>query len=250
MTTISSGGAEGTTGPHVPDGTLHDYADAVLSDGEREAVDAHLRQCGDCRARLDRVRGLLRGAAALARAVEPADDLWPGIRAEIERRKVVPIGGGGGATAGRPAWWRAPAVRLAAAGLALVALSSSATVAVMNWSGARGPAAAPAGTTTAAAPADDPGHDDAAVEFVRLEGDYQRLARELEAALDARRDSLSPETVATVERSVRVIDAAIAEARAALAREPGNRALVEMLTTSYRQKLDLLKRTSQMAAGA
>jgi hypothetical protein len=138
-------------------------------------------------------------------------------------------------------------VRLAAAGLALVALSSAATVAVMNWSdGRRGPAAS---ETAEAPPAHDPRHD-AAVEFVRLEGDYQRLARELEGALAARRDSLSPETVATVERSVRVIDAAIAEARAALAREPGNRALVEMLTTSYRQKLDLLKRTSQMAAGA
>ncbi|HKG90507.1 MAG TPA: zf-HC2 domain-containing protein [Gemmatimonadaceae bacterium] len=229
-------------GPHLAEDALHDHADDALPPGERAAADEHLAGCGACRARLGAVRALLRGAAELPRSVEPAEELWPGVRAAIERRQVVSLGA---APHGRrAAWWRAPAARLAAAAVLLVALSSGVTAVLMQRG--REESASPAARPW---PAADPGRE-AAVEFVRREGDYQRLARELEAAVAARRDSLSPEAVATLERSVRVIDAAIAEARAALEREPGNRALVEMLSASYRQKLDLLKRASQMAAGA
>jgi len=76
---------------------------------------------------------------------------------------------------------------------------------------------------------------------------YERAARDLAATLDARRSALSPETVAKVEASLRVIDSAIAEARAALARDPGNQALVELLGVSYRQKLDVLHRAAELS---
>ena len=43
-----------------------------------------------------------------------------------------------------------------------------------------------------------------------------------------------------------MIDAAIIEARRALAQDPSNKALMEMLAASYSQKVDLLKRTTAM----
>jgi hypothetical protein len=82
--------------------------------------------------------------------------------------------------------------------------------------------------------------------LVEVEGDYARAASDLRAALDARRGTLRPETIAQVERSLAIIDAAIAEARAALLRDPANQLLAEMLAAGYGRKLDLLRRATEL----
>jgi hypothetical protein len=46
-----------------------------------------------------------------------------------------------------------------------------------------------------------------------------------------------------------VIDPAILEALNALAADPANKTLIQMLANSYEQKVDLLKRTTEMARG-
>jgi hypothetical protein len=61
---------------------------------------------------------------------------------------------------------------------------------------------------------------------------------------------LAPETVVQLRASLRTIDEAILEARNALARDPANRVLIEMLSASYRQKVDLLRRTTEMTRGS
>ena len=43
-----------------------------------------------------------------------------------------------------------------------------------------------------------------------------------------------------------MIDAAILEARQALAADPANKTLIDMLSKSYSQKVDLLQRTTEM----
>lgn len=80
--------------------------------------------------------------------------------------------------------------------------------------------------------------------FVETERTYLASVAEVQALIDAQRSVLAPETVATVDRALATIDAAIAEARTALLADPANRALAELLETSYRQKLDLLRRTA------
>ena len=62
--------------------------------------------------------------------------------------------------------------------------------------------------------------------------------------------SLAPETVAQLKASLRTIDEAILEARNALARDPANKTLIEMLSGNYRQKVDLLRRTTEMTRGS
>src|ERR1043165_10307808 len=49
---------------HVDEGSLHAYLDGELSSSERAAVDAHLGQCGECRAALAEERALLRESGA------------------------------------------------------------------------------------------------------------------------------------------------------------------------------------------
>src|ERR1051326_8534387 len=56
---------------HVDEGTLHAYLDGELSSSERAAVDAHLGQCGECRAALAEERALLERASALLGSARP-----------------------------------------------------------------------------------------------------------------------------------------------------------------------------------
>ena len=68
--------------------------------------------------------------------------------------------------------------------------------------------------------------------------------------LDQQEGSLSPETVVQLRASLHAIDDAIIEARNALARDPANKLLVEMLSSNYRQKVDLLRRTTELTRGS
>ena len=68
----------------------------------------------------------------------------------------------------------------------------------------------------------------------------------LSALIERGQTELSPETIVKLKESLRVIDGAIVEARRALAADPGNKLLIEMLSASYSQKVDLLRRTTAM----
>jgi hypothetical protein len=83
-------------------------------------------------------------------------------------------------------------------------------------------------------------------EFTLLENDYISSANRLAALLESDQMMLSDRTIAKMKESLRVIDAAILEARRALAEDPANRQLIEMLSTTYNQKIDLLRRTTEM----
>jgi hypothetical protein len=71
----------------------------------------------------------------------------------------------------------------------------------------------------------------------------------LRAALLRDQAVLEPETVRVLEQSLARIDAALADARAALAADPANAVLAEMLQANYEKKLDLLRRANLHARG-
>jgi hypothetical protein len=79
------------------------------------------------------------------------------------------------------------------------------------------------------------------------EQEYERAANELLAALQDRRQSLSPQTLANVERNLAVIDQALNEVRAALGRDPGNKDLTRMLVSAHRKKVDTLRRVVRLS---
>jgi len=80
-----------------------------------------------------------------------------------------------------------------------------------------------------------------------VDRNYMGAIRDLRATLDEERGKLSPATAQSVERSLRVIDAAIAEARAALAADPANQALADILAAHYERQVDLLQRATQLS---
>lgn len=176
-------------------------------------------------------------ARALPREVEPPADAWNAIKAEIERpaRPSASI-----SLPRAQRFWQRPAF-LAAAGLLLVVGSSLVTVTIVRD---RSAASVRAATLNSLSRSE---HGPSTfAEFASVENDYISSVNQLSAVLESEKTTLSPETVAKLKKSLEVIDAAILEARRALAADPANKAIVEMLRTSYDQKLDLLKRTTEM----
>ena len=220
---------------HLSDEALWALMDDSLSGAERRETGAHLAECAECRALLERARRL-RGAVDQApRSMAPPEDAWTEIRARIgarplplaERRSAMPR-----------SRWLSPGW-LAAAAVLLVVLSSMVTA----WVIREGPRAS---APTLASERGAPDERDATPRFVATD-EQERMERELTALLEAQRSTLTPETVAKIERNLNVIDAAIEEIKTALAEDPNNRALHDLLHASYRQKAALLKQASQIS---
>jgi hypothetical protein len=178
-----------------------------------------------------KLNDLLTEVAALPRSIEPPAGSWANIKSEINATKSVRI-----------AWWQRP-VFLAAAALLLVATSSIVTAIAMNRRGTD------SASQIARSEPDTSSGTASLAQFTTKESDYLRAVNDLSAVLESQEESLSPQTVKTLRESIKIIDAAILEARNALAADPANKTLMEMLANSYEQKVDLLKRTTEMARG-
>lgn len=179
-----------------------------------------------------KVRELLELTQALPRESEPPVSAWEEIRAQIT---VLP------AHRLRPgASWQRP-VFLAAAAVLLVAASAAVTSVVLTRD--RVPAVS---AGVAAGPSEQEGAAVLAALALR-ENQYLQTVNGLNQLIAESESQLSPETVRTIRASLLVIDAAIIEVRQALAEDPANAQLLEILESNYEKKVDLLRRTTAMA---
>jgi hypothetical protein len=74
--------------------------------------------------------------------------------------------------------------------------------------------------------------------------EYASAIATLESILEQGRDRLDPQTIATIEASLEIIDRAIGEARRALADDPNNPALNRLLIKHEQSKLRVLRQAS------
>jgi hypothetical protein len=205
---------------HLTEAEINDLADGTLAGSALSAAEAHVQSCADCRRELEAVRAVLARLSGLPAEISPDRDLRPHIWAQAERRTL---------------WsWRYP---LAAAAVVLIAVSSVLTATLL-----RGPEELP--VTVVATPAARPPLD-----LVSLEQEYHAEAADLQRMLAGNRTQLAPETVRILEENLRIIDTAIQEARAALARDPQSAALGEMWRSAYQRKLELLEQAARSTAG-
>jgi anti-sigma factor RsiW len=199
---------------------LSEYVDDELTGAERLAIERHLETCASCRT----IVAELRDVVAVARAAEdaaPAHDLWSGIAHSAARRsRRVSVS----------------FVELIAASI-FIALISGLTVWVVTGRDAR-PAVA------AVQPAEA---ERASVPVVEAGGTYDRAVTDLLQALDEGRKQLSPRTIEVMERSLATVDRAIAEASAALDKDPGNVFLSLHLARERQRKLALLRQVQALA---
>jgi len=210
---------------------LSEYLDGELAPEEREALATHLDSCAVCATTLEELREVVSRARGLADQ-PPAQDLWPGIAQEIAAAKTIRLA--------PPILVSLPA--LAAAAIALVLIGGS-----LVWllrgprpGTSRVPVAVTAAPAVSALPAGT----------AQGSARYDAAVTELRQVLAQGRERLDPATVRVLEQNLAVIDRAIAEAEAALARDPASGYLNRHLAETRLHKLELLRNAALLARAA
>jgi hypothetical protein len=171
-------------------------------------------------------------ASRLPVDIPPERDLWPEIAARLEQREKHASAGGR---------WRL--VGAVAAAAALVAVSSLVTlwvtdkhepVTVSRIQPPRG-MTRPATTNATFGP-----------DYV-LGPKYEKARQQLSRALDEQLKTLSPETREIVEKNLSQIRQAMSEINAALADDPGNVLLQQLLMAAYQDEMTVLMEVNRMA---
>ncbi|HEX6615082.1 MAG TPA: zf-HC2 domain-containing protein [Gemmatimonadales bacterium] len=219
---------------------LSDYLDGELPPDQRAELEAHLMQCLSCGAVIADLKRIVARAQSLEDR-EPAHDLWPDIAARI------------GATAGRqPKRWSFSLPQLAAAGIALAAVSGGAAWLLHPVAGAGLASRAPTPPIPVTQPmlgqADSQGMLTLAAHRRAAEQGYDGAVADLERVLAAGRDRLDTTTVNVIARNLTTIDSAIAQAQRALAADSASVYLNSHLAETRRRKLELLRQAAALVS--
>ena len=267
---------------------LPDYLEGDLAGDERDAFERHTESCAHCRPILEDVKGIIASAGALGPIEPSRDlwsgiESRIGTRVvPLGSRRTMPIARTLAAavvlmavTAG-VTWQLArrgtnagePVASQPSSAQAVAAASTDAP----NPTGTSGPiivttppqvasnegaSSSPTRTTVRAAKSavstPQVGNETVqavangkrAVSTAQL---YDNEITRLHAVIQQRRGELDPKTVAAIERSLAVIDTAIAQARSALAKDPASRFLHGRLTDALDKKVELLRTTAMLPA--
>jgi anti-sigma factor RsiW len=208
--------------------SLGDAVDGTL-DAERLAeIDAHCRGCADCRELLNDLRDIRAAAARLERHI-PSPELWRAIAAQAEPDFTAPP------LRGRHTPTSLSRIRQFAAAAAIFVVLGAAA-----WFGA---GRQPRGTTGGAVP------DlvrNAASELQLAEQHYENAITALEKLTAERNDALDPSVAAEIAQSLKSIDRAIDDSRAALKSDPDSFVAETSLLEALRMKVALLQETVSM----
>ena len=193
------------------------HLDGDLDPAASRRLEAHLRVCAECETVLADLRRLV-AAAPNYQGDAPAADLWPAIQRQLGPGKVLAFPRRAAARFGLRA--------LMAAGLVMAAAGAGGS---WYWTH-RGPG--PVAVVAQETPV--PG-------LSLTSSAYDSALTELGQTLESRRGQLDTATVRVLEQSIRTIDHAVAEARAAIQRDTANGYLNEQIAGNLRKKLNLLK---------
>lgn len=197
---------------------MHEEIDGELPPASQALLDAHCGGCDGCRALRDDLRALRDAAHALPEAIDPPAELWDRIDAALEHQ---PASGGVVPLASRRARW-APLLRLAAAACLLGGVAG---VYVLR--------------EASTPPLDDPIPNGNLALVESMEAEYRAARGQFLHAIDQRSEGFAPETLNTVRENLAVIDGAVAEIRGALAEDPANVGLMELLVAARERELAL-----------
>ena len=199
---------------------LGDAVDGTLDTARQAAVDAHCRTCAACRELLDDLREIRATASTLDRRT-PSPELWRAIAARVEP-----------ASPKRPAYARRiGGVPLAAAAAIVMMLGAAAWFTVGNQF--RGGSA---NTATDLARS-------AASELQLAEQHYENAIAALEQLTVTHDNALDPSVAAEIAESLKSIDRAIDDSRAALKSDPNSFVAQTSLLEALRMKVALLQET-------
>jgi hypothetical protein len=204
---------------------LGDAVDGTLDTARQAAVDAHCRACAACRELLADLKEIRATASTLDRRT-PSPELWRAIAAKVEP-----------ASPKRPAYGTAPLRRdrlawpLAAAAAVVMMLGAAAWFTVGNqFRGGGRDAAADLARS-------------AASELQLAEQHYENAIAALEQLTVKHDNALDPSVAAEIAASLKSIDRAIDDSRAALKSDPNSFVAQTSLLEALRMKVALLQET-------
>ena len=224
---------------HPNEIVLNELVDDTLGSAERAEVERHLTTCAECRRLVDDPRQLRRGAAALE-PMRPPARTWRRIEQEIEKRGRESFRGDHGETTRDPVSSEASARKR---GTAPYWLAAAAIIVLATLVGLRTglpwrqtPATPASGETRELAQSVES-------ELLQAEQHYQKAISGLEQIANAEKGSLDPQTAATLQKNLAVIDQAINESRAALKTQPNSEPAQQSLLESFKTKIAVLQDT-------
>ena len=225
---------------HITLETMHDLLDGLRPPSEEMLLRGHLQACAACREEFESLEATVTALRGMPDGAVVPEALWAGIEARIatgsaavpQDPKVVPLA----AVRRGPRRFSVTVPQLAAAAVVVSLVSATLVWAVLREGSGQLPA-----TATAGAPApESPSRRVASLG----ETGYEEAVAQLQTIIDAGRDVLAPETLVTLETSLRTVDDAIAEVRGALEADPSSEFLARLLGKHQQSKLRLLRQAA------
>jgi len=265
------------------DAALPDYLEGTLDDALRTAVEMHLRECVRCASLVRDIETIRKEASALPDLV-PARDLWEGIEARIaapviplatrpeRQRRFAPVWMGvaaaalivstAGITYKLTARSLAPDQRVAAAPTIQAPSqtqpqanagsnpepTNTTGMAAPQQVGNSGSGSGQSGVSQRAGVPARLASQSAQADRSQSEVIYGREIALLQKIVSQRKTQLDSSTVAIIERNLEIIDAAIEQSKAALAKDPASMLLSEQLTHALDKKVELLRTAALLPA--
>jgi Putative zinc-finger len=223
---------------------IQELVDGTLGPLRRAELELHLEQCEGCRALAEDLRRI-RTLAGDLEALPVPDGAWQRLSPRLQAQGLRPAASG---HHGYALLAIAASLTLAV-GVSLWLLHSSSRSPALDTMAAGNPPPATssgnASTTAAVQGVNDADSVVAGVEeeFRLAEQHYQNAIARLEEATRNDDGTIDPQTAATLQKSLLVIDQAIAESRAALRAEPLSVSARETLFGALRRKVALLQDT-------
>ncbi|MFH1844833.1 MAG: hypothetical protein ABIF77_16705 [bacterium] len=244
---------------------LHDYVDGVLSDQQRQALEARLQSDAELQRELTAIRDLLAQAAELPESIEPERDLWSGIAAAIAESEPAATGADQTESVEQESagWWprfrswftgsggsggsgslRRPV--FAAVAICLVLLLLVVSTRDLSESPVDAPAGSPL-TVTDQEP--DPGMDPVALAYLdALDLDCPGTTTESALFVAENEDDESSPLLNLITHNLRIIDLAIADVREAWSADPDSPHLARLLASAYRARAVLQRQETRVVS--
>ncbi len=226
---------------HPTDDVLNEYVDETLGAGARADLERHLASCAACRTLVEDLREI-RAAAKTLDVREAPPRVWLRVERAIRLEQEARFSAGAAPSGTREGFARWPWRGRATMGLAAAAALLIAAVVGWRLVAVRPPQPTPH-TSDAAAGSTDAAAVSVEAELRAAEEHYQKAITGLEQIANAGKGSLDPQTAATLQKNLSVIDQAISESRAAVRAQPTSEPAATSLMENFKAKLALLQDT-------
>ena len=226
------------------------YIEGDLTPEERAHADQHLGECETCAEALVELRAIA-GEAAQLPLLTPSRDLWAGIEARISTPITLLDRSPASVRRVPQRRWQyaiaaAALIAVGAGATYLFAVRPGATTSPVLNVATQAPARSQDSLTPPQASPVAPATTTASNVSLRKKEMsatrvYDHEISLLDSLVHTRRESLDPKTVKIIEQNLKIIDKAIAESRAALAKDPKSPLLTNQLDNVLGSKVELLR---------